>query len=140
MLSGNRASPRVGLSYPKYTGLVWKDDSDRDGMGDIVGAPLGTEVTFRAAADRPLTKAWIELCPEVDQTDPITFLSEIGKRVPAQFDDDRRQTFRIVGEDEADPREGTISHVAPLARALFGKGVGEVIRIGDGEAEIISIS
>jgi transcription elongation GreA/GreB family factor len=55
-------------------------------------------------------------------------------------EDDRRQTFRIVGEDEADPRQGTISHVAPLARALFGKGVGEVIRIGDGEAQILSIS
>src|SRR6185436_19887649 len=39
--------------------------------------------------------------------------------------DGRQQTFRIVGEDEADPSRGTLSYVAPLARALTGKGVGE---------------
>jgi len=53
--------------------------------------------------------------------------------------DDRRQTFRIVGEDEADPTRGTISHASPLARALFGKGVGDVIVIAAGEAEIVEI-
>ncbi|MGZ5828689.1 MAG: GreA/GreB family elongation factor [Xanthobacteraceae bacterium] len=31
-------------------------------------------------------------------------------------DDGRQQTFRIVGEDEADPAKGSISHVSPLAR------------------------
>jgi transcription elongation GreA/GreB family factor len=67
-------------------------------------------------------------------------LIRFGHTVTIVREDDRRQTFRIVGEDEADPRQGTISHVAPLARALFGKGVGEVIRIGDGEAQILSIS
>ncbi|MET0706745.1 MAG: GreA/GreB family elongation factor, partial [Tardiphaga sp.] len=54
-------------------------------------------------------------------------------------DDGRKQTFRIVGEDEADPSRGTISHVSPLARQLFGKGVGEVVRVGAGEAEILAI-
>jgi transcription elongation GreA/GreB family factor len=54
-------------------------------------------------------------------------------------EDDRRQTFRIVGEDEADPAHGTISHASPLARALFGKGVGDVVVIAGGEAEIVEI-
>jgi hypothetical protein len=31
--------------------------------------------------------------------------------------------FRIVGEDEADPKNGSISQVSPLARSLFNKRV-----------------
>ena len=49
-------------------------------------------------------------------------------------DDGREQTFRIVGEDEADPAKGSISHVSPLARSMFGKRVGDVVRAGNGEA------
>jgi transcription elongation GreA/GreB family factor len=62
-----------------------------------------------------------------------------GHTVIIVREDDRRQTFRIVGEDEADPARGTISHASPLARALFGKGVGEGIAIAGGEAEIVNI-
>ncbi|MEH2528731.1 MULTISPECIES: transcription elongation factor GreA [unclassified Bradyrhizobium] len=63
----------------------------------------------------------------------------LGHTVTIVREDDRRQTFRIVGEDEADPAHGTISHASPLARALFGKGVGDVGVIGGGEAEIVEI-
>ena len=62
-----------------------------------------------------------------------------GCRVTIERDDGRTQTFRIVGEDEADPAEGTISYVAPLARALIGKEVGDVVRVGASEAEIVAI-
>ncbi|HEV7415195.1 MAG TPA: transcription elongation factor GreA [Tianweitania sediminis] len=54
--------------------------------------------------------------------------------------DGRVQTFRIVGEDEANPSEGTISHGSPLALALMGKGVGDVVRLGGQEIEITSIA
>jgi transcription elongation GreA/GreB family factor len=63
----------------------------------------------------------------------------IGHTVTIVREDDRRQTFRIVGEDEADPAQGTISHASPLARALFGKGVGDVVVIAGGGAEIVEI-
>jgi transcription elongation GreA/GreB family factor len=53
--------------------------------------------------------------------------------------DGRTQTFRIVGEDEADPARGTLSYISPLARALFGKGVGDVIEVGHSEAEVVKI-
>jgi transcription elongation GreA/GreB family factor len=62
-----------------------------------------------------------------------------GASVTIVRDDGREQTFRIVGEDEADPAKGSISHVSPLARSMFGKRVGDVVRAGSGEAEIISI-
>jgi len=54
--------------------------------------------------------------------------------------DGRRQTYRIVGEDEADPAHGTISYVSPVARALMGKEVGEVVRAGTSDAEIVAIA
>ena len=63
-----------------------------------------------------------------------------GATVTIVRDDGRRQTFRIVGEDEADPAHGTISYVSPVAHALMGKEVGEVVRAGTSDAEIVAIA
>lgn len=63
-----------------------------------------------------------------------------GHAVTFERDDGRTQTFRIVGEDEADPSKGSISHGSPAAIALMGKGVGDVARLGANEIEILSIS
>jgi len=52
----------------------------------------------------------------------------------------RVQKYRIVGEDEADPKTGSISFVSPVARILMGKAVGDVVGTTDQELEIISIS
>src|SRR5437016_2239824 len=51
----------------------------------------------------------------------------------------RRQTYRIVGEDEADPSRGTISYVSPVARALTGRKLGDVVRAGTSDAEVVEI-
>src|SRR3954470_24464430 len=80
-------------------------------------------------------RATAHVLADPEDTTQIRF----GSTVTILRDDGRRQTFRIVGEDEADPSRGTISHVSPLARALFGKGVGEVVRVGPGDAEILAI-
>ena len=39
----------------------------------------------------------------------------------------KRQTFTIVGEDEADLKEGKISYVSPLAEALVDARVGKEV-------------
>ncbi|MBB2961831.1 transcription elongation factor GreA [Methylobacterium sp. R2-1] len=62
-----------------------------------------------------------------------------GATVTVLREDDTRQTFRIVGEDEADPSAGSISYVAPLARALTGKSVGDTVTVNDHEFEIAEI-
>jgi transcription elongation GreA/GreB family factor len=67
---------------------------------------------------------------------PGATVVQFGSAVTILRDDGREQTFRIVGEDEADPKDGTISHVSPLARALLGKSVGDVVRAGKDDAEI----
>lgn len=62
-----------------------------------------------------------------------------GATVTVLREDDTRQTFRIVGEDEADPTQGSVSYVAPIARALLGKDVGDVSPAPGGEIEITEI-
>ena len=42
---------------------------------------------------------------------------------------EEEQTFRIVGEDEADIRNGRLSVTSPLARALIGKQTGDSIEV-----------
>jgi transcription elongation GreA/GreB family factor len=63
-----------------------------------------------------------------------------GSTVTIQREDGRTHTYRIVGEDEADPALGTLSYVSPVAQALMGKQVNEVVEAGHSEAEIVAIS
>lgn len=80
-------------------------------------------------------QASAELVPRPDHADEVRF----GLAVTIERDDGRRQRFRIVGVDEADPAKGSLSYVAPLARALIGKRVGDIVPAGTGEAEVIAI-
>jgi transcription elongation factor GreA len=52
-------------------------------------------------------------------------------------------TYQIVGEDEADIKEGKISVSSPIARALIGKSAGEVAEVqapgGVRELEILEV-
>ena len=62
-----------------------------------------------------------------------------GSTVTFEREDGRVQTYRIVGEDEADPKAGTVSFASPVARALMGKAVGDVASVGGGEVEVVRI-
>ncbi|MDX8512344.1 transcription elongation factor GreA [Mesorhizobium captivum] len=63
-----------------------------------------------------------------------------GMGVTLENDDGKKVHWRIVGEDEADPAKGSISHVSPMALALFGKKVGEVVTVNGKEWEIVKLS
>jgi transcription elongation factor GreA len=58
-------------------------------------------------------------------------------------DTSEKQTYRIVGEDEADIKSGRISITAPVARALIGREVGDVVKVrapkGQRELEIVEV-
>jgi len=41
----------------------------------------------------------------------------------------KKETFTVVGEWEADPKEKKISHESPLGKALIGKKAGEKIEV-----------
>jgi transcription elongation factor GreB len=57
--------------------------------------------------------------------------------------DDSESTYRIVGKDELEPSKGWISWVSPLAKAMLGKGLGDVVKVitpkGDEQYEITEV-
>ena len=58
-------------------------------------------------------------------------------------DDGARVKYQIVGEDEAEIREGRISITSPIARALVGKSEGDVVDVsapgGIKSYEVVSV-
>jgi transcription elongation factor GreB len=53
----------------------------------------------------------------------------------------KRQAFQIVGEDEADPANAKVSWRAPLAQAIIGARVGDIVEMEKppGEIEIVDV-
>jgi transcription elongation GreA/GreB family factor len=82
-----------------------------------------------------LRQASAELVPP-PSGDTVTF----GSKVTIARKD-RQQTFRIVGVDEAEPSRGLISFRSPLAAAILGAKMGDIIEADEplGEIAIISI-
>lgn len=76
-----------------------------------------------------------QLMPQREGSDVVEF----GSTVTFSRDDGRTQSYRIVGEDEADPKQGSLSYASPIARELLGKSVGDVVSIGTQELDILSI-
>ena len=58
---------------------------------------------------------------------------ELGKKV----------TYQVVGEDEADLKENKVSITSPIARAMIGKSVGDIVAVqapaGVREYEVIEV-
>ena len=52
-----------------------------------------------------------------------------GATVTVLDDDDKPQRYQIVGQTEADVRQGRISYDSPMGRALIGKQVGEEVEV-----------
>lgn len=77
-----------------------------------------------------------QIIADPTSTDVVSF----GSTVTFQRDDGRVQTYRIVGEDEADPKTGTISFVSPVARLLLNKAAGDEVSVSGQNLEIMSIS
>ncbi|HEV7344089.1 MAG TPA: transcription elongation factor GreA [Devosia sp.] len=77
-----------------------------------------------------------QLVPPAEDTGIVSF----GSTVTFERDDGRVQTYAIVGEDEADPKAGSISHASPIARMLMGRSVGDVVSVGESELEITAIA
>lgn len=99
---------------------------DKDGM-----ARAARELRYWTARRN---SAQVQPAPASDQ------IVAFGSRVDIERSDGRRQSWRLVGEDEADPAKGLLSWVSPLARAMMGKAVGDTIEAGATEAEIVAIS
>jgi transcription elongation factor GreA len=57
-------------------------------------------------------------------------------------EEDKKITYQIVGVDEADVKNGKISVLSPIARAMIGKKVGDAFTVqspkGDKDFEVLS--
>jgi transcription elongation GreA/GreB family factor len=93
------------------------------------------------AATRRELRYWNARRSSAQVVEPAADKSKVhfGATVTVRRDDGRAQTFRIVGEDEAEPARGTVSHVSPLARAVLGGQIGDTVEVPGGEAIIMGI-
>jgi transcription elongation GreA/GreB family factor len=111
----------------------------------LAEAQANEDRTAIAAASRELRywnarRAGAELQPPAGDCASVHFGCRVTiRRDPPPPKGKATVAYTIVGEDEADPPKGTLSYVSPLARALMGKEIGDVVPMGEGEAEILKI-
>ena len=85
---------------------------------EIFGGLSRTHKSLQSSAARESARrASAQVVKPPDTPAEVAF----GTTVTIKRDDGRQQTWRIVGEDEADPAHGTLSHASPVARALMGE-------------------
>ena len=71
----------------------------------------------------------LEHATVIDETESNGKVS-IGSQVELQYDDDDdTERYKIVGSQEADPDENKISNESPIAAAIMGKKVGDVVEV-----------
>lgn len=98
---------------------------------ELAGAGPGAR---RADLERRIAAA-VLAAPPADR-DEIRF----GARVRLRDPEGEIREVRIVGVDEANPAEGLIGFVAPLARALLGRRVGDAVTVrAPGGAEDLAV-
>jgi transcription elongation GreA/GreB family factor len=76
---------------------------------------------------------------QLTEPDPASDAVQFGRTVEIEREDGRRQAWRIVGEDEADPAKGSVSYVSPLAKALLGKRVGDLAVVNGADVELVGL-
>jgi transcription elongation factor GreA len=76
----------------------------------------------------------------LDAGDKVVFGATVAL---ADVDNDEEKTYQIVGDLEADIKQGMIAISSPVARALIGKHEGDTVTIdapaGQREYEIVSV-
>lgn len=101
---------------------------------------VNTDRTAMARATRDLKYyAARRASAQLVEAGPRDGVLRFGGAVTIDREDGRRQRFRIVGEDEADPATGSVSHISPLAQALLGKQAGDFAVLAGKEVEIVKV-
>jgi transcription elongation GreA/GreB family factor len=116
-----------------------------DGQVERLRAELAAA---RAAEDRAATQRiqrdlryWSERQRTAEPVAPAVTggKARFGSEVALEKEGGGTVAYRIVGEDEADPANGKISYVSPIARLLIGAEAGDTVRLPDGDAEIVEV-
>ena len=102
-----------------------KRSEDKDALGRV-------DRDLRYWQQRKATAKLVE--PE---TEPVK--ARFGVRVTLQYEDGTQRSYTLVGEDEADPAQGLISWISPIAQALLGASVGDEVTLQGQRAEITKL-
>ncbi len=105
------------------------------------GGDVKSDRTAMARATRDLRywsarRATAQLVEPPARPEHVAF----GVTVTLEREDGRAQSFRIVGEDEADPAKGSVSYISPLAAALMGREIGDVATVAGREVEVTGLA
>ena len=77
---------------------------------------------------------------KIEPSDKVIFGTTV---LIKDFSDSSQITYKIVGADEADIKEGKISVISPVAKSLIGKFEGDTVKVetpgGTKEYEIINV-
>ena len=94
----------------------------------------------RRALARDL-RYWTARHATAQLTEPAADAASVvfGVAVTGRREDGRMVTFRLVGEDEADPAQGRIAWTAPVARTLLGSEPGDTRELPTGSIEVTAI-
>lgn len=112
----------------------------------LLAAPAGIETSGRAAqlaARLAELEARLASAEVVDATGSPRDRVRFGASVRVRHASGAERVVSLVGVDEADAGQGRVAFVAPLARALLGRSVGDVIELstpqGEDELELLAI-
>ena len=121
-------------------GLAALEAQVRSLEGERSAARSAGDAAQRARIERDLRYfaqrlASARVVPPAAAPDRVRF----GVQVTVRREGGGEQSFRLVGEDEADAARGLLSWVSPLAQALLGHEPGDVVRFQSGELEILGL-
>jgi transcription elongation GreA/GreB family factor len=107
---------------------------------ELVAARAGGDSTQRARIERDLRYytgrlATARVVAPATAPDRVRF----GVQVTLRNESRVEQSFRLVGEDEADAARGLLSWVSPLGQALLGHEPGDTLRFQNGELQILRL-
>lgn len=105
---------------------------------------LSENAEYHAARERQsfIEGRVLELEDKMARAEVIDISNLSGKTVTfgatvklVDVDTDEKLTYQLVGEMEADVKEGRLAVTAPLARALIGKEVGDTVEVNTPKGE-----
>jgi transcription elongation GreA/GreB family factor len=108
--------------------------------GERQAARAAADAELRGRVERDLRywtarRASARVVPKVEAPDRVRFGVQVTLRGAGAAD----QTFRLVGEDEADASHGLLSWVSPLAQALLGRAVGDSVPFQGASTQILRL-
>ncbi len=115
-------------------------NGDRSENGDyIYGKRRLREIDRRIRFLTKRLEAAEVIDPAQQRRDRVLF----GATVTVQDEEGHTRRYRIVGIDESDPKNGGVSWISPIAKALLNSKEGDVVRFrspkGEEELEVLEI-